>query len=125
MPSVYNASAFKQRVNYAAACIVIGGSRTQTRHFDTCFEMYDGRVVAVALARRAANNPKLKAALERDFSTTYLADAVAEFAHVPTRGLEEAARAIREDREAADAMERDAQVGKSESITGAAMRPPA
>ena len=48
---VYKASAFEDRVNYAASCIVkgsIGG-----RHFDTCFEMNDGDYVVAALVQRS------------------------------------------------------------------------
>lgn len=57
---VYRASAFEDRVNYAAACIVSG--YTNGRHFDTCFEMGDADYVAAALVRRALNNPTGKLA---------------------------------------------------------------
>ena len=65
MPSVYETEAFQQRVNYAAQCLVGPYSRCQTRHFDTCFEMYDGNAVVCALYRRALKNPRLWAALEQ------------------------------------------------------------
>ena len=51
---VYKASAFADRVNYAASCIVKG--YTQGRHFDTCFEMGDGEYVTAALVRRVLSN---------------------------------------------------------------------
>jgi DNA-binding phage protein len=57
---VYKASAFEDRVNYAASCIVRG--YTQGRHFDTCFEMSDGDYVAAALVRRTLKNPESKLA---------------------------------------------------------------
>jgi hypothetical protein len=43
MPSVYDRDAFRQRVNYAAQCYMRGTS--YSRHFQTCFEMYDGDAV--------------------------------------------------------------------------------
>lgn len=52
---VYKASAFEDRVNYAASCIVRG--TTNGRHFDTCFEMGDSHYVTAALVRRVLNNP--------------------------------------------------------------------
>lgn len=58
MPSPYDADAFSTRVDFAAKRISEGGNHT--RHFDTCFEMWDGDAVAVALYRRARRNPKLK-----------------------------------------------------------------
>lgn len=51
MPSVYEPGNFAGRVNYAAAVISRKGG--QTRHFDTCFEMWDGVEVAVAVYRRS------------------------------------------------------------------------
>jgi hypothetical protein len=51
---LYRASAFADRVNYAASCIVKG--HTQGRHFDTCFEMGDGEYVTAALVRRVLSN---------------------------------------------------------------------
>lgn len=52
---LYKTSAFEDRVNYAASCIVRG--HTNGRHFDTCFEMGDGAYVAAALVRRTVKNP--------------------------------------------------------------------
>jgi hypothetical protein len=60
---VYKASAFEDRVNYAAACIArANGSVPQGRHFDTCFEMGDGDYVAAALVRRTLAHPSSKLA---------------------------------------------------------------
>ncbi len=59
MPSVYDTDNFAGRVNYAATVIARKGGHT--RHFDTCFEMYDGVEVAVAVYRRSLGNPKLAA----------------------------------------------------------------
>ena len=60
---VYKASAFEDRVNYAASCISAGnGSVPQGRHFDTCFEMGDADYVAAALVRRILKNPTSKLA---------------------------------------------------------------
>lgn len=50
MPSVYDPENFAGRVNLAAFYMIQG--REPTRAFDTCFEMYDGDAVGVALYRR-------------------------------------------------------------------------
>lgn len=57
MPSVYDENNFIGRVNYAASVISRKGGNT--RHFDTCFEMYDGDAVAAALYRRSLKNERL------------------------------------------------------------------
>lgn len=62
MSKVYDPEAFSARVNYAAACFMRG---TSSRSFDTCFEMWDGDAVVVALVRRASKNEKLYAAIAR------------------------------------------------------------
>ena len=59
---VYKASAFEDRVNYAASVISAGKVFTNGRHFDTCFEMNDGDFVAAALIRRTVKNPNTKLA---------------------------------------------------------------
>lgn len=61
--SVYTSDAFAERVNFAARVIASRG--TATRSFDTCFEMWDGDAVGVALYRRARGNTKLRANLFR------------------------------------------------------------
>ena len=55
MPSVYDTENFQGRVSLAA--LYISEGRETTRSFDTCFEMWDGDAVAVALLRRAERNP--------------------------------------------------------------------
>lgn len=59
---VYKASAFEDRVNYAASVISKGVLVMNARHFDTCFEMGDGDYVAAALIRRTEKNPNTKLA---------------------------------------------------------------
>jgi hypothetical protein len=59
---VYKASAFEDRVNYAAWVISKGAAVYNARHFDTCFEMNDGDYVSAALVRRALENPTTKLA---------------------------------------------------------------
>ena len=61
--NVYDPAAFRYRVQYAASSIVKGS--TDSREFETCFEMNDGDAVAAALASRALKNPKLKTAIAR------------------------------------------------------------
>lgn len=56
MPSVYDPENFAGRVSLAA--FYISQRRESSRAFDTCFEMYDGDAVAVALFRRAQKNPR-------------------------------------------------------------------
>jgi hypothetical protein len=53
---------FACRVNHAAR-VMIEGRRTN-RNFDSCFEMYDGDEVVVALWRRAQKNPRLLDAIQ-------------------------------------------------------------
>jgi len=48
---LYNENAFLARVNFAEKCF--RNHQTHTRAMDTCFEMYDGAAVVVALVRRA------------------------------------------------------------------------
>lgn len=88
--SVYDETAFRERVEHAARAIA-GGTweATQTRAFDTCFEMYDGDLVVTALIRRGRRDPVFDAAL-----TTYLTPnrehwekTAAEYADVPDRQL--------------------------------------
>ena len=94
MPSVYDTDNYTGRVNLAVNYIT-RGSRT-TRHFDTCFEMYDGNVVACALYRRAEKNPKLAANLPRYLNASLKDDTLAKYASIPTRNLADKAREVRE-----------------------------
>lgn len=52
---------FLRRVNLAAAYMGLG--RKSSRKFDSCFEMWDGDAVAVALMRRAEKRPATKLAV--------------------------------------------------------------
>lgn len=56
MASVYETENYSGRVSLAARYIAEG--RESTRAFDTCFEMYDGSAVAVALYQRAQKDPQ-------------------------------------------------------------------
>lgn len=93
--SVYDPENFAGRVNLAAAYISQGRNVSCNRTFDTCFEMYDGDVVAAAVYRRAEKNPKLAANLPRYLSADLRAATVAKFAHIPTRKLADEARRVR------------------------------
>jgi hypothetical protein len=61
--SVYTPDNFAGRVNHACAVMLAG--RSANRAFDTCFEMYDGAAVVLAIHRRAQGNAELRAALPR------------------------------------------------------------
>jgi hypothetical protein len=100
---VYQADAFEDRVNYAASCISKGMS--STRHFDTCFEMWDGDYVAAALVRRTLKNPNTKLAsrlfvvINREIAMKNYEDTK----HLTRKQLREAAAAERARREKASA----------------------
>jgi pyruvoyl-dependent arginine decarboxylase (PvlArgDC) len=93
MSSLNDPNNFAGRVNYAAK--IISAGKGTGRAFDNCFENCDGDVVAVALARRAENNPKLAANLYRFLSRDIVAGNIAEYADTPTRDLPRAAAACR------------------------------
>lgn len=99
MPSVYNPDNFQGRVNLAAQ-YMLRGSRT-TRHFDTCFEMWDGDIVATALWRRAQRNFRLMERLPKYLSVESVSATAAEYAHIPTRSLKHEAARIRAEMQAA------------------------
>ena len=90
--SVYQPDNFAGRVNHAVR-VMLAGQRTN-RTFDTCFEMYDGAAVAVAIARRAEKNPRLQAAIPRYLCPHALADSVARMAN--RKCLATVARELRE-----------------------------
>lgn len=99
MTDVYNPEAFGARVDYAAQCLVRG---IRSRRFGTCFEMYDGDAVAVALIRRARNNPRLKEAISRGWDALDTegfpeswARCVDGYKNIPTTQLPTLARALR------------------------------
>ncbi len=88
---VYNPESFAARVNFAAKVIASGANTT--RRFDTCFEMFDGDAVCVALYRRSLKNPKLAANLHRYISFEQWE--IDKLKDVKTRDLAKAARAER------------------------------
>lgn len=94
--SVYDSEAFAERVNFAAN--YIRNHRTTTRRFDTCFEMDDSAAVTTALVRRAAADPggSLAANLFDYISEDRAKESAAKLAHIPTRDLKHAARAMRD-----------------------------
>lgn len=93
--SVHEPEAFQGRVDYAAQCMLRG---TNTRHRDTCFEMWDGDLVVAALVRRCNKNTKLKDAVIKSFGGTFpqsWIEAAAKYAHLPRNKLADEARAVR------------------------------
>lgn len=52
---VYDRHDFRARVDYAAGRIA--NNQPTTRAFDTCFEMFDGDAVSLALLRRTLRRP--------------------------------------------------------------------
>lgn len=93
MPTVYDEENFSGRVNFAAKYISEG--RNTTRHFDTCFEMYDGDAVYVALCRRAMKNPKLAENMPRYLCMSMREKLLEQYTHITTRKLPEIARQLR------------------------------
>lgn len=89
MPSVYDEENYQGRINFAAKYIAQG--RRTTRHFDTCFEMWDGDFVATALYRRAQKNPKLAAALPRYLNLDSIKATAEKYKDLSTSGLAKAA----------------------------------
>lgn len=99
MTSVYEETNFSGRVNYAAQCFM--RQIRSSRHFDTCFEMYDGTAVVTALVRRSEKNEKLRAAIASqwggEFPQKWL-DTAATYKEIPTRGLSKLAATMRQAR---------------------------
>jgi hypothetical protein len=100
--SVYDPEAFKERVDYAAACLVRG---TKSRRFDTCFEMYDGDAVVTALVRRAWKNERLRKSFKGAWAACGLAPSglpasweqtAEQYKDIPTKELPDLARRLRE-----------------------------
>jgi hypothetical protein len=85
MPRVYDINAFSARVDFAAR--VISDGRRTTRAFDTCFEMWDGDAVAVAVYHRSRHNPKLRRNLWRYISRQITVAQAFENRRRPTRAL--------------------------------------
>lgn len=100
MTKANDPNSYQARVNYAAQCFLRG---TKSRAFDSCFEMYDGDAVVVALVRRASKNEKLHAAIARDWGGTFPAlwlDTARKYEDIPTRQLAALAAQIRAENEA-------------------------
>ncbi len=96
MRQLYNESAFLARVNFAEKCF--RSHQTNTRAMDTCFEMYDGAAVVVALVRRARLDGALYAAIASDWSDRFPAewlDLETKYSHIPTERLVNLARELR------------------------------
>lgn len=96
MPSVYDDNNFIGRVNYAAQCFMRGISNS--RHFDTCFEMFDGEAVVTALVRRCEKNSRLKEAISRQWGGVFPAmwlETAKEYSGIPTRKLSGLAAQLR------------------------------
>jgi cystathionine beta-lyase family protein involved in aluminum resistance len=91
---------FQQRVNLAASYITKGIRNSRT--LDSCFEMYDGDFVVTVLVRRAMKNPKLHAAIAKEWGGEFpqqWLETAEKHAHVKTRQIPFAAAEIRAKRE--------------------------
>lgn len=90
--SVYDSNAFGQRVSYAILCINRG---TNSRHFDTCFEMGDGDAVVVGIYRRLQDKPEMLDKMWRKLNKDSVMASVAQHSAIPTRELHGLARTLR------------------------------
>jgi hypothetical protein len=100
---LYNENAFLARVNFAEKCF--RNHQTHTRAMDTCFEMYDGAAVVVALVRRARLDGALYAAIASDWSDGFPAewlDIETKYSHIPNERLVNLARELRATAKARD-----------------------
>lgn len=91
------ANAFRARVDYASFAFL--EDRTDSRAFDTCFEMWDGDAVVTALVRRAAVVPSLHDAIAKRWAEGFpqsWRDTAAKYEHVPDEHLPALAAEIRE-----------------------------
>lgn len=88
--SVYQPDNFSQRVSLATTTIKRKGSTT--RHFNTCFEMCDGRAVAAAIWRKALNEPSLMENLPHYINVDMARESAKQYAG---RKLHEVARELR------------------------------
>ena len=96
MRQLYNENAFLARVNFAEECF--RNHQTHTRAMDSCFEMYDGAAVVVALVRRARLDGALYVAIASDWSDRFPAewlDLETKYSHIPTERLVNLARELR------------------------------
>lgn len=100
MTSTTDPENFAGRVNYAASCFMRGVRNS--REFDSCFEMYDGKIVVTALVRRCKKNEKLRNAIAASYGGTFPLEwcAIAEdHKFCGTRCLAALAKHIREQEE--------------------------
>ena len=113
--TVYQDNAFAARVKLAAAYISAG--RRTTRTFDTCFEMYDGGIVATALLRRAEKTPtgKLAQNLFRYLDEKMVRQDAATMAAVKTCDLKHEAAKIRATKQASFEASMSSQAGETRS----------
>lgn len=93
----YEPDAYTYRVDFAAKRISEGGGTT--RAFDTCFEMWDGDGVAVALYRRSRRNPKLKRNLFKYLNRSSVVQAAWRHRRRPTRDLKILAQELRAEKQ--------------------------
>ena len=96
MRQLYNENAFLARVNFAEKCF--RNHQTNTRAMDSCFEMYDGAAVVVALVRRARLDHALYVAIASDWSGRFPAEWLnleTKYSHIPTERLGNLARELR------------------------------
>ncbi len=94
--SVYDKDAFSQRVSYAVRCILRG---TDSRHFDTCFEMDDGDAVGVAVYRQSLKKPELAEKIWTRINQQTIMVQVEKMRDIPDRKLKDEARRLRLARE--------------------------
>ena len=101
---------FPFRVNYAAQCIMRG---ITSRRRNSCYENNDGDLVVVALVRRARKNPKLHAAIAKEWGGTFPQhwyDLAEKYENTHTRDLPVLARKMREEAEVAWEKQKQARV---------------
>lgn len=116
MSAVYREDNFIGRVNFAAAYISAG--RRSTRAFDTCFEMYDGDAVAVALVRRVESRPNTRLAenIWRYLGRNHALETAEKYKAIPTRDLSVLAARLREEAKAQNKRWMEEQRVKQESM---------
>ena len=78
---------FCARVAFAHR-FILSGNRP-TRKFETCFEMWDGHLVAAALYRKAQKNPRLMAAIPDYLAMTELERSAEKYSTLPDWKLRE------------------------------------
>jgi hypothetical protein len=102
--SVYDQNAFHERVTHATRCIRSGNM--DGRAFDTCFEMFDGDVVATALTRKAERDPEFKERITQLWGGTFPSswtNSAAQYTDTPDRNLPALSRRLITERSEASA----------------------